>query len=162
MPSFVDAIRDLAAAVGGGAAQAVSDEHARWEIYQRALVERLHDAMTLRALREDPDPVLVSATVVRALEVVPADDQAEWLDVLSPGPDRDFAERRAAEMELLRHLMHTTVDFDIDAADVRSWSNWLQRQAVEQVSSQRVLDLLATDGNTKRIRSRARERRGSP
>lgn len=155
--TFFEAIASLAELVGVDAPEAMADEHARWALYQQALDERALRNQVLTVLHDDPEPTLVSAVVLRALGLVTAADRGDWLEVLPLGPQHDYAQRRSIELEVLERLAGD-VDSHVDSASVRTWSDWLQLRMSERAIGRQMLVLLSEEGNTKRIRNRARER----
>lgn len=155
MSNYEGALSRLATRFGGDVAEAIADEHARWALYEQALDDRSLDATVVRALHDDPDSSLVSATVVRALELVPACERPAWFEVLPHKDLLEFAEVRAADLDSLQQLQ---TDPDADPVDIGSWTLWLQRRAAENAASPIVLGVLAIDGSTRRIRHDARER----
>ena len=134
------------------------DSDARWGAYRQTLAHRELDPILIEALLEEPDPALVIAVVLDALEAVAADQRLHWVGMLPDGVVRGFAAKRAHDLALFERLL----DPDIDTVDqfdaIDSWSPWLQRQAVEHTPHREVLDRLAVTGATKQIRHRAHQR----
>ena len=156
-PSFDEAVTRLATLAEIDPGQAIVDEHSRWGLYRNALADADQRAALLQVLRVDPNRPLVSAVVIRALELVSADERTVWLDVLPPGPQRDYAQRRAVELGLLEGLLEDA-DSQVEEADARAWSPWLQVRLAEAAAGREVLAVLAEVGDTKRIRDQARQR----
>lgn len=160
MPDFFDSlIRDIARCVGGDPKGAVSNEHARWHVYEVALERRDCRPSVLKALEHEANLPLASATVVRALGLVDDCHRREWISVLPPGRERQFAENRAHDLRVLERL----VDGELAESeiDVAQWSTWLQRRAAERIDDVAVLRALADCGTTKRVRTTARMRADS-
>lgn len=162
MPStFAAEIGRLAVLVGVDPAQAAVDEHARWELYRKALADVRHRPNVLRVLSLEPNTPLASATVVHALEVVSAREGPQWVSVLRGGPQHDFAGRRLRELSILLNLRDdpqaTVLDTDIDG-----WSQWLQLKVAEHAVGRSVLGRLAEVGSTKRVRRTALARLEKP
>ncbi|MFB8028978.1 hypothetical protein ACFQ6U_29690 [Streptomyces sp. NPDC056465] len=132
------------------------DGHVRWELYRRAAEQPAAHALLLDAVRAETDGPLASAVVVLMLERVPVAEHGSWTAALDPEV-RDFAERRSGELAVLDSLDRRAAGYD--AAEVGSWSDWLQlRVAQSRAESHRpALDLLAGHGRTKRIRRTATE-----
>lgn len=132
------------------------DGHARWELYRRAAEQPAAHALLLDAVRAESDGPLSSAVVVLMLERTPVAEHGSWTAALDPEV-REFAERRSGELAVLDSLDRDAAVYD--AAEVGSWSDWLQlRVAQSRAESHRhALELLAGHGRTKRIRRTATE-----
>lgn len=146
-------LRGLAQPLGEGHID-LDDEHSRWAVY------------TAAAPREDLRPLLKEAVaegdemaqfvVVDVLEHVDTTEGRSWVDCLGASPGRSFAERRLREWALIRDLVarpRSIVD------DLRGLTLWCQRQLVDRVPADVVLDDLAEHGASRKVRHAARERR---
>lgn len=134
----------------------LGDEHVRWELYQEALRRGVLEPL-LAAVAEDPDRTMAAGAVVAALEQVPPSARERWVTVTSGWPTADFVARRAHEMSMLESVTRTVGDDaeGVDAECVESWTDWLQHRASAPTTRPAVLDALATNGRTRRIRLRA-------
>jgi hypothetical protein len=151
------AVVQLAVLAGVEPRQAVADGYTRWRLYEESLRHLDRRSLVLEAVRTEDDGPLAAATVVQALERASDAERATWVGALPVGKERDFAARRAREFAQLAEIMGG----DGAAAreeDVRDWSQWLQLRLAEQVTSKRVLELLAEHGMTRRIRHLAGRR----
>lgn len=155
--SFDEAVVSLAKLADVDPEQAIVDEHARWDLYRTALAVADQRVAVLAVLPVDPNPPLVSAAVLRALELVSVDEREAWLGVLPPGPQHAYAQRRAVELGVLQGLVDD-IDAQVDEDDARSWSQWLQVRLAGGAVSRKVLVVLSEVGDTKRIRNQARQR----
>ncbi|TDD44438.1 hypothetical protein E1263_40690 [Kribbella antibiotica] len=130
-----------------------SDEHVRWRIYQKALYDA--DREPLReAVRTEADPSL-AITVVLAAFTHDWEGRHTWLELL-PEKYRAYPAQRLADLETLEPFEATPHHVVID--NLASWTDWLQRRVVIATFEPAVLQALATDGRTKRVRSTAGQR----
>lgn len=155
--SFEDAVRRLAIEMGADPDPPVVDEHARWRLYDEALVDARRHAAVLSALAGDENSPLVSAVVVKAIELVGAEKRATWVDVLPAGRGRDYVQKRCVELEVLQRLLADDAA-NVNASEVQAWSLWLQLRLAEGVSNRHALAALTESGASKRIRHLARQR----
>ncbi|QDW62967.1 hypothetical protein [Oerskovia sp. KBS0722] len=139
----------------------LGDEHVRWELYQEALRRGVLEPL-LAAVAEEPDRTMAAGAVVAALEQVPPSAREHWVTVTSGWPTADFVARRAHELSVLESVTRTEGDDaegddaeGDDAEGVDSWTDWLQHRASVPTTRPAVLDALATNGRTRRIRLRA-------
>ncbi len=145
----------------------ISDEHTRYDLYHRALkasspeAERQIAGMILR----DPDPGMAQAALVDHVDRLAAE-----LDALRPFRERvghiraaaagfDFLQRRISEWELLKRSAEHPEDC---APEILQASHWLQRRLADESASPAVLQALAEDGRTRKIRNIARDRGRRP
>lgn len=159
--AFDDAVGRLAVLAGADPQRAIADEHERWRLYEESLRHVNRRAAVLEAVRHDGNSRLVSAVVIRALELVPDDQRSSWVEVVPAGNQRDFAAGRARELGLVEELAREPGSH-VREADLRGWSPWLQLRLSGQVTDTDVLALLAEHGATRRIRTLARRRLGLP
>ncbi|MBO0609207.1 hypothetical protein [Myceligenerans salitolerans] len=157
MRTFDEALRELAAMAGADAQPAHDDEHVRWTLYEASLPDPERRGVLQDALRGEANAPLVSAVVTKALELVPDGERRQWVDLLPPGPLRDFARVRATELGIWESLAAGERPVD-GPAEIDAWSRWLQLRIAEQLDSVRLLEELSQAGATKRIRRSARER----
>lgn len=155
---FEAAITELASSLGGDGRTACADEHVRWRIYEKALAGAASREGARRALKLDPNAPLMSAVVIRALASSDSIERRLWIDVLPPGRQREFAEKRAREWAVYERLIGD-VGARVDAREVAGWSQWLQEKLAASVGSEHVLRILAEAGATKRVRNTASRRR---
>lgn len=111
----------------------------------------------MSALAGDENSPLVSAVVVKAIELVGAEKRAAWVDVLPAGRGRDYAEKRCVELEVLQRLLADDAA-NVNASEVQAWSLWLQLRLAEGVSNRHALAALTQSGASKRIRHLERQR----
>jgi hypothetical protein len=102
--TFDEAVQGLALLAEIDAVPALEDEHVRWGLYEASVPDLSRHGLLQDAVRGEPVAPLASAVVVRALEVVPDEERARWVDLLPPGRLRHFAARRAAELRVLGDL----------------------------------------------------------
>ncbi|GAA2211406.1 hypothetical protein GCM10009850_068650 [Nonomuraea monospora] len=128
------------------------DAHRRWMMYLRTLDSMDEDGLTLlrAALAEEPDREMALAVILRALEVVGGSERQEWIELARPGEDREHAEARVRDLDILAGGPTGVPD---------EWSNWTQRRIAATSSDLAMLDLLAQAGRTRSIRRMAAERR---
>ncbi|MGW2214013.1 DUF3027 domain-containing protein [Nonomuraea sp. NPDC001684] len=102
------------------------------------------------ALTEEPDRELALAVILRALEAVTAEERREWIDLAPAGQDRERAEARAKDLELLAGG---------PAGQPGEWSEWMQLRLAATTSDPATLETLTRAGRTKRVRRLATERK---
>ncbi|TCC56486.1 hypothetical protein E0H73_32940 [Kribbella pittospori] len=129
----------------------LTDEHVRWEIYQRVLVQPEARRHLRAVLPTEPVPSLASSVVIELFNHIPPTDRAAWLEVL-PASTRPFATQRLADLELLESHQ------DLEVFDPAPHTPWLQRQLAANSINPTLLTVLATTGTTRRIRALARVR----
>jgi len=150
--------RELRAAVAaivaqvGGQPVDVSSEHARWFLYQQAMLRPEAWSALEEAVRREEDDGVASSVVVDMLERVPVDGRQRWVDALSSPDVRRFAQGRADDLAVLEAAV---VGENVDPAHR---SRWLQLRLAEQGTDHDLLARLADIGETKRIRRIAAER----
>jgi hypothetical protein len=133
----------------------VRDEHDRWRVYARAVDADGCADLLLEAVALEPDPNVALSVVLRKLEVVPLADRQRWIDGLTGEIQRQFAARRAAELQVLETRPLTPpLREGID----HEWSDWLQLRLAESSPERDVISWLSQAGRTKRIRRTAAER----
>lgn len=153
--ALLDAITALAAVVGLDVPRdAVDDEHARWAIYEAAMHRPEARPALLRLVRLEPEHVLAETVVLRMLEEVDEADQGSWIEA-QPVDGRGLTRWRAREVSVARSVAGTGAD--PDDLDVGQWSDWLQRRVAQDSGRLGVLDALAADGRTRRVRAMAAE-----
>ncbi|MGP4102178.1 DUF3027 domain-containing protein [Nonomuraea sp. KM90] len=137
---------------GAWSTPAEQEAHRRWTLYLRALDSMNERGLALLrdALADEPDRELALAVILRALEAVGAGERREWAGLVPPGRDRELAEARVRDLELLAAG---------PAGVPGEWSDWTQRRLAATSSDLALLGLLAQAGRTKRIRRMATERR---
>jgi hypothetical protein len=146
-------LRQLAKAVGAGDMD-VDDEHARWQVYWDAAPRE-----DLRALLKEitgAGEKLSRQVVVEVLKYVDEAEGRTWVDLLPPGEDRDFTERRLREWALIREAVERPRGITDELPNL---TPWCQRRLIEQATSDLVLGDIAGSGSSKRIRHAAREKR---
>ncbi len=142
----------------GNQAIDLADEHARWSLYVRAAeVDRCwQDLREVVALEEDP--AVASSLVLRMLERVSAEDREGWSRLLLVEKDREFALRRARELNFLEAALSGSPQGERGDLQFETWSPWLQLRLAESSEDRDILALLADSGETKRIRASAADR----
>lgn len=146
-----DRLAEMRAQFGGETA-ATDDEHARWVLYQKAMASPGGWSLLQRALETEPDPAVALSVVLHMLERLPARERESWVRALRSADKREYAQRRAEELQILESILHGR---ELDSVD---WSVWLQRKLAEQASDVGILERLAQHGETKRVRRMAAER----
>ncbi|WP_433722104.1 hypothetical protein ACQP2Y_42730 [Actinoplanes sp. CA-051413] len=117
----------LAARVGVTVAD-VRDEHDRWRVYAPAVDADDCADLLLEAVGLEPDPNVALSVVLRKLEVVPQADRQRWVDGLTGDIQRQFAARRAAELQVLEtRPLAPSLREGIE----QEWSDWLQLRLAE-------------------------------
>ncbi|MFF3064474.1 hypothetical protein ACFVQ3_07955 [Oerskovia sp. NPDC057915] len=133
------------------------DEHVRWELYQEAL-RRGALELLLATVVEDPDHTMAAGAVVAALEQVLPGERERWVTATAGWSTADFVARRADELAVLELVSRTVGDEGlVGDEDVGGWSDWLQRRASVPATRSAVLETLAANGRTRRIRLQAAE-----
>jgi hypothetical protein len=100
--------------------------------------------------------VLVAAVVTQMMEWVEAPQREQWIAAARTERDRQYASRRAREVDILR--IHGAIP-NLDRALLADWTDWLQIRLAETSTVLGVLDQLTQHGRTKRIRRTAAQRR---
>lgn len=130
--------------------------HAHWDAYRLAKADPSLHPLLLDALRGEPDQLMALDPLWVLIE---GEDRAlarSALDALAPGSAEQLkAERHAHDVALVRAAAAGDVG-PTEPAD--TWSSWAQRQASGVATDLRVLDLLAENGFSRRVRAEARER----
>lgn len=156
---FVEVLGELVRLVGsdadGSLESALADEHARWRLYREALCQDRGRGLVREALEFDME--LASPTVVLALELVDPIDRGSWVAIVPPGRDRDFVERRAAEWGVFGRLSSGS-EVEFDSSELVTWSPWLQLRLAGAATASVLLEQLASEGASRRVRGIARER----
>lgn len=133
------------------------DDQARMRIYAEALRDPSLRPDLDDALREDPDPNLVSEVLVLWAAELDGAQRRNLLDVLpatAPRRLRSQVARRLDELEVLESDRGGGLTSELmDAA--RAGSDWLQRALAEQSQRAEVLGVLAAGGQTRRVRTTA-------
>jgi len=130
--------------------------HARWDAYRLAKADPSLHPLLLGALRGEPDQWMALDPLYVLIE---SEDRAlarSALDALAPGsPQQLKAEQHAHDVALVRAAAAGDVG---PAEPADTWSSWAQGQASSVAADLRVLDLLAENGFSRRVRAQARER----
>lgn len=159
MRDFASILQDLQQRFGETAGLEASsdfdDEHVRWWLYKAALNHEESRPVVLEALRFEQD--VASPTVIEAVELVAADERMVWVEQLPQGRDRDFAERRVRELEILERLV-SDPDATCSVEELQSWTPWLQRRLAAGARSPSLLTILESSATTRRVRGLARNR----
>jgi hypothetical protein len=87
------------------------------------------------------------------IELGPSEDRRLLLGI-APASGREFLKTRADDVDLLERV-HGGAAGAADLEAIAIGTDWLQRRVVEQVRSPRVLQRLASDGRTRRVRNAA-------
>lgn len=155
--SFEERLISLAGRIGVPCGS-LESEHARWDIYSRAIQtpEEWPELVVLIGL--EPDTSVASSVVVRVLEVAPNSWRHEFVAALPPGRDRDYALVRARELSIIDSLLVESGSPADAGFDTRDWSTWLQLRVANSVRRESVLESLGSTGSTRRIRVTAERR----
>ncbi|MFC8450829.1 hypothetical protein [Kitasatospora sp. NPDC057223] len=145
----------------------ITDEHTRYDLYRRALRADAPEAeeRILGIVLRDPDRGMAESALVDHV-----DRLAAGLDGSRPfaervGPVREaaagfgFLQRRISEWELLKQSAEHPGEC---APEILHASHWLQRKLAAESPSAAVLQALAEDGRTRKIRNIARDRGRRP
>ncbi|MFB8229562.1 hypothetical protein [Cellulosimicrobium sp. NPDC055967] len=130
------------------------DEHGRWHVYAGAVPREGLRPLLKEAVVEGDE--MARVVVVDVLQHVDIAEGRSWVDGLGASPGRAFAERRLREWALIRDLVARPRSIVGDLPDL---TLWCQRQLVERVPADVVLDDLAEHGMSRKVRHVARERR---
>jgi hypothetical protein len=132
-----------------------ADEHDRWHVYQAAVALCALGPSLREALASEPDEGVATSVVLLAFDRDPVrEHRARWVDALS-ADRRAFVARRADDLSVLEGVCDGSLT---DVPDVTAWTHWLQRTSAEQSTVPDVLEQLARDGRTRKIRNIAAER----
>ena len=161
-----DEVTWLAALAGRDPVEAqasITDEHTRYDLYRRALRADAPgtEAGIVGIVLRDPDRGMAGSALVDHV-----DRLAAGLDACRPFRERvrdlreaaaafDFLQRRISEWELLKQSVEHP---GVCAPEILHASRWLQRTLADQSTSPAVLQALAEDGRTRKIRNIARDR----
>jgi hypothetical protein len=132
----------------------VEDEHSRHALYQAVQADRSLRPQLLECLAQDPDSALVESVLAALLELVPSEDQAILLSIAVPGKGREFLVTRAREVDVLRRVARGAAGA-ADLEEVIAGTDWLQRRVVARPRSPQILERLAAEGRTRRVRNAA-------
>jgi hypothetical protein len=132
----------------------LDDEHSRWAVYAAAVPREDLRPLLREAVVEGDE--MAKVVVVDVLEHVDAEEGRAWVDGLGASAGRSFAEGRLREWSLIRELVARPRSIVDDLPDL---TLWCQRQLVDRVPVDVVLDDLAEHGTSRKVRHAARERR---
>ncbi|MBM7820325.1 hypothetical protein JOE63_002802 [Cellulosimicrobium cellulans] len=132
----------------------LDDEHSRWAVYAGAVRREDLRPLLKEAVVEGDE--MARVVVVDVLQHVDLTEGRSWVDGLGASPGRAFAEQRLREWALIRDLVVRPRSIVDDLPDL---TLWCQRQLVENVTADVVLDDLAERGTSRKVRHAARERR---
>jgi hypothetical protein len=135
----------------------LSDGHVRWNIYRQAMDMPSLWPELLDVVPEEPDLAIASSVVLGMLGRTPEGMREKWVELLPPGRPHDVAATRAREIGILESFARQDPDAPLDLPAPDSWSNWLQLRLATSVNVKVLLDLLARQGRTRRIRASASE-----
>ena len=154
--ALLDALTALASVVGMDVPpDAVDDdEHGRWPLYDEALRRPEANPVLLRLVGLEPNEGIAVSIVLQMVEAVDEAEQDRWVWAL-PADRRGFARWRAREVGIARRVAGEGVG--PDELDVEQWSDWLQRRVARDGGQLAVLDALAVDGRSRRVRAQAAE-----
>ncbi|MYX31059.1 hypothetical protein GTY75_31305 [Streptomyces sp. SID8381] len=154
-PALREVLTQLAQAVGQYEDKAsYAEDHDRWSLYHAAMDTSTALPLLFKAVSLEPDGPLASGVVGDVLERVPGDERQRWIRLLSPAV-RGFSERRAHDLEVLESLKQGAVSAEAVDDLIASWSDWLQRRAIDATTDQDVLRVVSRKGRTKKIRQAA-------
>lgn len=132
----------------------LDDEHGRWAVYADTVTREDLRPLLKEAVTEGDE--MAGVVVVEVLQHVDTTEGRAWVDALGVSARRAFAERRLREWALIRDLVVRPRSIVGDLPDL---TLWCQRQLVERVPADVVLDDLAEHGTSRKVRHVARERR---
>ncbi|GIL29855.1 hypothetical protein NUM_51090 [Actinocatenispora comari] len=130
----------------------VETDRGRWQLYRQALGSEDHHPLLLAALRHEPDPQLVLSVAYLAISMLPDALHPAWTSVV-PELLRHKAAERSAEVSMLRRAVVGRLASE--EIEPTSWTNWLQLRMASQAIDRAIVDDLADNGRTKRIRNAA-------
>ena len=136
----------------------LGDEHARWEIYLKAMNSRAARELLLRAIDAESDANLATSVVLRMIEELGEAERADWVNSLR-GDKREYAHRRALELSTLERISSGKIDSVEVAQKIDGWTDWLQLRIADSATSAGILDIVGDVGRTRRIRNAAKGRR---
>lgn len=144
------------ASVQGAHPGDLDDEHERWALYLVAIRQGLGIAQLFDLLPLEPDLAMSSSAVVNLVERSAPEERRAWLSRI-PQEAREYPEGRVVELETVDAILSGDLPASHVAANLDSWSNWLQIRITDYVEDPAVLEILAEHGRTERIRRQARE-----
>ncbi|MBO9555037.1 hypothetical protein [Cellulomonas sp.] len=124
------------------------DEHERWWLYQAAATRPLAAPSLQAAVGLEPVEGIATGVVLAAFDSYPS-ARRDWIAAL-PVERRPFVSARARELDILDVVMAGDPLADANVAD---WSRWLQRSVVDRSTNRAVLERLASEGMSKKIRN---------
>lgn len=154
---WLDGAQDILRRFGMEELKGSREDHVRYGIYLRALQELPpnDDLEVLSIVALDPDRSMSGAVVVHRIDAV-ADvlqslaDFEEWVRSHEAWIDGNrFAERRVDEWQAVKKILESGT---FDGFSTEEMTDWMQRKLAETTESSTVLDKLAEEGRTKRIR----------
>ncbi|GAB1689170.1 hypothetical protein [Krasilnikovia sp. M28-CT-15] len=157
MGSLDDAVGRLARVVGVTPGD-LGDEHARWEIYLKAMNLPAAHELLIRAVDAESDDNLATSVVLRMIEKNGEAERIDWVNALR-GDKRDYAHRRALELLVLERIISGAIDSTEVAQKIDGWTDWLQMRIADSATSPGILDIVGEVGRTRRIRNAAKGRR---
>jgi hypothetical protein len=155
---FEISIGRLALCAGEAAPEDINDEHQRWELYKRARQVGTCRQELLDAVSLDPDSVLSLSVSLHMLESEDARSREAWIAILRDEHQREYALRRAKEIEILEAFGDVS---GLSQDVIETWSDWLQIRLSEVSNAAEVLEHLSKYGRTKRTRRTASDRQRS-
>ncbi|WP_264032324.1 hypothetical protein [Cellulosimicrobium sp. SH8] len=132
----------------------LDDEHDRWAVYADAVPREDLRPLLKQAVVEGDE--MARVVVVDVLQHVDIAEGRSWVDGLGTSSGRTFAERRLREWALIHDLVARPRSIVDDLPDL---TLWCQRQLVDRVAADVVLDDLAEHGTSRKVRHAARARR---
>jgi len=154
--AFRKVLTRIADVVGEHAADMTTD-HGRWHLYQSAMNSPAAYELLRQSVALEEDRALAVSVVLRMLEQVVDEQQADWISQLAPD-NRAFSERRAFELGILRKARIGALSEAEIAVGLEAWTDWLQFRLVDVVVGRANLVILSMKGRTKRIRNAAAAR----
>jgi hypothetical protein len=160
---FREVFQRLIASLGEelDASQLVSDEHVRHQFY-KDVIDSLERAADIRdlvdALSRDPDTVMASAAATYLVDSVARrndriSDFASWGQLAGRLLEEfEFPRKRFGEWLVYKRIQSGDADAIREAL---RGSDWLQKKLAAECAELPVLEMLAEEGRTKRIRSLA-------
>ena len=132
------------------------DEHVRYQAYIHALDDNTWKWVS-ELLHEEPDQSVATAVMVQILERADAGERRSIVNSsYGTVADSSYLERRANELDLVDQF--TVEPVGPELRDLSESMLWVQRRVVESTNSRKVLQAMAKDGASKRVRRTAMDR----
>ena len=154
MDKALHGLLDRIANAVGEPTRGIDTDHGRWHLYECAIKASVALDLLQQAVALEEDRALATTVVLRMLELVADDRQADWISQLAPD-NRTYSEKRAAEIRILRRAKAGELAAGTIAEEIAGWTDWLQIRLAEAMNSRDGLSIVSAQGRTKRIRNTA-------